>query len=173
MIINHKLVGAKFLPSPNYNKRPSNTNISLIVIHNISLPPKHYGGGFVEDFFLNKLDYNSHSYFKNLKNLKLSSHIFISRGGTISQFVPFDKRAWHAGESNYNGIHNCNNFSIGIELEGSDDIKYENQQYQKLNYIIKQLKKNYPITNIVGHSDIAPNRKTDPGSAFDWVKIKC
>ncbi len=173
MISKHKLANARFLPSPNYNNRPNNSNISLIVIHNISLPPKQYGGSFVEDFFLNKLDYNSHSYFKNLKNIKVSSHIFIKRDGDIVQFVPFDKRAWHAGESNYNGIENCNDFSIGIELEGSDDIGYENKQYQQLNYIIQQLKENYPIIDIVSHSYIAPERKTDPGDAFDWQKIKC
>lgn len=171
MIKNHKLLEAEFIVSPNYNERPSKTNISLIVIHNISLPPKQYGGNFIVDFFTNNLDISKHSYFKTIKNLQVSTHILIMRSGVITQFVAFDKRAWHAGESSYNGCSDCNNFSIGIELEGSDDEPYKNIQYQQLNSIIKQLKHNYPITDIVGHSFIAPKRKTDPGNSFDWHKL--
>ncbi len=168
---NHKLTEARFLPSPNYNQRPEQTIIDLIVIHGISLPPGVYGAEFVEDFFCNKLDYNQHSYFVTIKNLKVSAHLLIKRSGDVVQFVPFDKRAWHCGKSHHKGRDNCNDFSIGIEIEGSDNIAYNNVQYQRLNRIISVLKQNYPIENLVGHSDISPERKTDPGSAFDWSKV--
>lgn len=168
---NHRLLGVKYSQSPNYNQRP-NQDISLLVIHNISLPPKTYGGNFIEDFFLNKLNTKAHPYFKTLVDVKVSAHLLIKRSGEVIQFVSFDQLAWHAGKSNYKGRESCNDFSIGIELEGSDDINYEEKQYQQLNNIINTLKNHYPISDIVGHSDIAPGRKTDPGKAFDWQKIQ-
>ena len=161
---------AKYISSPNCSPRES-TVIDLIVIHNISLPPRQFGNDFVEKFFTNQLDKNSHPYFEEIYNLKVSAHIFIKRDGEIIQFVPFDKKAWHAGESKFKNRENCNDFSIGIELEGVDDLDYEETQYQALKKIIATIKKHYPIKNIVGHSDIAPGRKTDPGQSFNWEKI--
>ena len=141
------------------------------MIHNISLPPDTFNNDYIEQFFTNQLDFNAHPYFKSIQNMQVSAHLLIKRDGSIIQFVPFDKRAWHAGQSNFKGRKNCNDFSIGIELEGGDDIKYTNQQYQTLNDSIKVLNSYYPLTDIVGHSDIAPRRKTDPGAAFDWSRI--
>ncbi|CAC9433938.1 N-acetylmuramoyl-L-alanine amidase (EC AmpD [uncultured Gammaproteobacteria bacterium] len=171
MIENHLLACAKQVPSLNYNERP-NDKVSLVVIHNISLPPKQFGGDCVEQFFTNQLDFGAHPYFQTLIGIEVSAHLFIKRGGEVIQFVPFNKRAWHAGQSNFKGKENCNDFSIGIELEGGDDIEYTDRQYQALNDSIKALKSQYLITDIVGHSDIAPGRKTDPGDAFNWSKIK-
>ncbi len=171
MIENHLLALAKQVPSPNYNERP-NDEVSLVVIHNISLPPKEFGNDYIEQFFTNKLDFGAYPYFQTLIGIEVSTHLFIKRDGEIVQFVPFDKRAWHAGQSNFVGRENCNDFSIGIELEGSDNIVYEALQYQVLKTILDQLKSHYPITDVVGHSDIAPGRKTDPGDAFNWSKIK-
>lgn len=157
------------IPSPNFSERA--TIVDMLVIHNISLPPNKFDNNYVIDFFCNKLDYSKHPYFQTIKNTKLSSHLFIKREGEIIQFVDFDKKAWHAGESCFLGRDNCNNFSIGIELEGTDDIKYTDEQYRQLNLVIKFLSKKYYIKHIVGHNDIAPNRKTDPGKNFDWRKI--
>ncbi len=168
------LSSATYTPSPNFDERP-HQEIDLLVIHNISLPPGEFAGGFVQDFFLNKLDINHHPYFKSLAQLKVSSHLFIRREGEIFQFVPFAKRAWHAGKSLYKGRENCNNFSIGIELEGTDTMPYTEQQYHQLAQTTCALMCTYPkIThdNIVGHSDIAPTRKSDPGPAFDWSYYK-
>jgi AmpD protein len=170
MVKYHWLTGAKQLPCVNFNERPD-TPISLIVIHNISLPPKKFGGRYIEDFFANQLDASHHPYFASIENLKVSSHLLIKRTGEVLQFVPFNKRAWHAGESCFKQQQNCNDFSIGIELEGTDDINYTQEQYKALNHAIKALKSCYLITDIVGHSDISPGRKTDPGKAFDWNKI--
>ena len=144
-----------------------------IVIHAISLPPKEYGGDYVENFFLNKLKISDHEYFKEIKDLKVSSHLYIKRDGEIIQFVPFDKRAWHAGESSFNGEFDCNDFSIGIELEGSDCDNFTDHQYQVLIDVTKQLMNEYPDVkknSIKGHSDIAPGRKTDPGDRFEWTR---
>jgi AmpD protein len=149
-----------------------NAKVSLLVIHNISLPPGKYGGEFVEKFFTNSLDPSIDPFFDKIKNLKVSSHFVIDRLGNLVQYVSTDNSAWHAGDSLWNGRTNCNDFSIGIELEGSDNIQYTNPQYEKLNELIDCLSKKYPIKDIVGHSDIAPNRKTDPGVAFQWNKIK-
>ncbi|SFV87031.1 N-acetylmuramoyl-L-alanine amidase AmpD [hydrothermal vent metagenome] len=160
----------KQIPSPNYNERPEG-EISLLVIHNISLPPNEFGNHYIEQFFTNQLDFKAHPYFQTLKNLQVSAHLLIKRDGSVIQFVAFDKRAWHAGQSNFNGREDCNDFSIGIELEGADDIAYTDKQYKALNENIKTLKSQYPITTVVGHNDIAPGRKTDPGDAFDWSKI--
>lgn len=174
-IEDHLLKDIKFLKSPNFNNRPEEKNISLIVVHSISLPPKEYGGNYVESFFLNKLCISDHEYFKRIKDLKVSPHLYIKRDGGLIQFVPFNKRAWHAGVSSFLGRENCNDYSIGIELEGSDDSKFEDQQYHSLLTLIRLLIKTYPnLTKekLVGHSDISPGRKTDPGPMFEWRKLK-
>lgn len=165
------LSSAKICLSPHFNERPANTSIDMIVIHNISLPPGQFGGGFIEDFFSGKLNPSLHPYFETIKDLRVSSHIVIDRQGLITQFVPFHLRAWHAGESSWQGRDNCNDYSIGIELEGTDDLPFTEAQYLSLNQLVNLLQKTYPaITSdrLVGHSDIAPGRKTDPGRLFDW-----
>ena len=172
-IDNHLVKEVKFLKSPNFNNRPAEESISLIVIHSISLPPKQYGGSYVEEFFLNNLNISDHESFKEIQDLKVSSHLYIKRDGEIIQFVPFNKRAWHAGDSVFKGVPNCNDFSIGIELEGADDDIFTEEQYNALVSATKEIIKKYPLIskdNITGHSEIAPNRKTDPGNKFDWVK---
>jgi len=161
---------AKVCSSPNCSDRDSG-EISLIVIHNISLPPGKYGGGFIEKFFTNQLLPEEHPYFEEIFEMKVSSHLLIERDGSITQFVPFNKKAWHAGVSSYLGRENCNEFSIGIELEGTDDTAYTKDQYNSLIEVTIELMKAYPDiqkNSIVGHSDIAPGRKTDPGKSFDW-----
>ena len=161
---------AKICLSPNCSSREKG-EISLLVIHNISLPPGKFGGGHVEEFFQNILDPQAHPYFDEIKELKVSSHLYIDRDGSITQFVPFDKKAWHAGVSNFNGRENCNEFSIGIELEGTDELEYTQEQYDTLVEVSRELMVSYPLItkgNIVGHCDIAPGRKTDPGKTFDW-----
>lgn len=165
------LEGVRRLPSPNCDERPDVSEIDLVVIHGISLPPKKYGGPYVECFFTNCLDTTVDPYFREISHLKVSSHIYITREGDLTQFVPFNLRAWHAGESEFRGRCQCNDFSIGIELEGCDEEPYEIGQYEKTAEIIRLLMSNWPgITpeRIVGHSDIAPGRKTDPGPGFDW-----
>ena len=165
---------AQYFDSPNYDRRPSGVDIKIIVLHGISLPPGEYGFENIRDFFLNKLDHNKHPFFIEIKHLQVSSHLLIDRSGKVYQFVSFDKRAWHAGESSFQGKNNCNDFSIGIELEGSDNDDYTKMQYDSLARIIGVLTKFYPTINarnIVAHSDIAPNRKTDPGPAFDWFSL--
>ena len=160
--------------SPNCDERPLDTDINLIVIHGISLPPKQYGGSHIDQLFTNNLDPGEHPYFKEICGLTVSSHLFIDRRGVITQYVPFNLRAWHAGESEFNGKKVCNDFSIGIELEGCDDEPYEELQYETLAKVIRVLISNLPALQkdrIVGHSDISPGRKTDPGPAFDWNKL--
>ena len=173
-IKNHVIQGIKFIESPNQNERPNHPQISLIVIHSISLPPKKYNNDHIEKFFLNELDHSLDIFYKDIEGLKVSSHILIKRTGEIIQFVPFDKRAWHAGISSYKGRENCNDFSIGIELEGCDDEAFEKQQYQSLSRLINFLSIDLKINkqNIVGHADIAPGRKTDPGPFFDWTLLQ-
>jgi len=163
--------GVEYYPSPNCDERPSSTAINLLVIHNISLPPGEFGTNAVIEFFCNRLDHEAHPSYSSIKNLRVSSHLYIRRTGQIIQFVPFHQRAWHAGESSFAGVSRCNDFSIGIELEGTDNLSYTNEQYQQLAIVTQSLMQCYPgITpdRIVGHSDIAPTRKTDPGPAFDW-----
>ena len=170
-IKDHKIEDIAFLESPNFNDRPDPNNISLIVIHSISLPSRNYNNDNVESFFLNNLDISKNEYFKEISDLKVSSHLYIKRSGRIIQFVPFDKRAWHAGISNYKGKEDCNDFSIGIELEGCDDDVYEEEQYNSLIQVTKALIEEYDLISknrIAGHSDIAPQRKTDPGKYFEW-----
>lgn len=174
-IKNHLIENIKFLQSPNFDIRPKKIDISLIVIHSISLPPTIFGNEYVENFFLNKLEIADNEYINSIKDMKVSSHIYIKRTGEIIQFVPFDKRAWHAGESSYKNVENCNDYSIGIELEGFEDISFEDIQYNKLSEIIDCLIQNYPNINserIVSHSEIAPGRKSDPGPLFDWKRLK-
>jgi N-acetyl-anhydromuramoyl-L-alanine amidase len=166
---------AAYAPSPHCNHRPDET-IDMIVVHGISLPPAQFGSKFIEDFFCGTLDHTTHPYFDSIKHLKVTSHLLIDRQGVITQFVPFHLRAWHAGISSFQGKNECNDFSIGIELEGTDDIPYEKIQYQRLAEVINALRTVYPaITRerIVGHSDIAPGRKTDPGEVFDWLSLDC
>lgn len=161
--------------SPNYNQRPDGGDISLLVIHNISLPPREYGGCFIEDFFLNRLDHALHPYFATIKGVAVSAHILIKRDGNALQFVNFCDRAWHAGASHFAGLDNCNDFSIGVELEGTDEEPFTPAQYDRLVDLTIDIMNTYPqITpeRIVGHSDIAPGRKTDPGAAFDWSAYK-
>lgn len=175
MIQNGWWIQASQVLSPNFNERPTGYEIDLLVIHNISLPPKVYGEGHVHDFFLNKLDCNYHPYFASLENLQVSAHAFIERTGDTTQFVSFDKRAWHAGRSVYDGRVECNDFSVGIELEGTDDEAYTDEQYGRLVELSAVIMNTYPkitLDRIVGHSDIAPDRKTDPGPSFNWQLYK-
>lgn len=165
------ITGAKQLASPNFNRRPLNEALSLLVIHNISLPPRQFGTPFVEDFFLNRLDVDIDPFFEEIADLKVSAHLFIKRTGDVVQFVNFNDRAWHAGVSSFKGREGCNDFSIGIELEGTDDLAYEDVQYQVLAVISCLIEESYPALSeesTLGHSDIAPGRKTDPGDSFDW-----
>ena len=170
-ITDHRLDIAQQQPSPNCDDRPTD-DLSLVVIHGISLPIGQFGGPEVAAFFCNQLDFTSHPDFAELCDFQVSSHLFIRRDGAVIQFVPFNRRAWHAGESVYQGRQNCNDFSIGIELEGVDAAPYEDAQYQLLIPICSALRRCYGITALVGHSDIAPGRKTDPGPAFDWERFR-
>lgn len=167
------LEGARQIASPNCDDRPDD-EISLLVVHNISLPPGQFGGGWIDDLFTNRLDPGKHDYFREIHQMRVSSHVLIRRDGEIVQYVPFDKRAWHAGESSFEGRAACNDFSIGVELEGTDSVPYTEEQYRQLAGLIADLQNHYPhITHdrITGHRDIAPERKTDPGEAFDWGKM--
>lgn len=164
------LKGARFIPSPNFDERPPDEPIVLLVIHNISLPPRQYQGDAIIEFFTNRLDTSAHEYFRMIGDLKVSAHFLIRRDGEIIQFVNCNLRAWHAGLSRWKERERCNDFAIGIELEGSDFDPYEDVQYEKLVELTKALKQVYPIEDIVGHSSIAPNRKTDPGPFFDWER---
>lgn len=162
-------------PSPNFNARPVPNDVSLLVLHSISLPPKQFGGGHIQTFFCNQLQADLHPYFETIADLQVSAHLLIDRHGQITQFVSFDDRAWHAGRSSYAGRVECNDYSIGIELEGDDHTPYSSAQYDCLQQLIPLLRQAYPeITRdrITGHSDIAPERKTDPGPAFDWPRLK-
>lgn len=159
---------ANRIDSPNWDDRPPDTTISLLVIHCISLPPGVFGGNQVVELFTNKLDTAADPYYAGLVGLRVSSHFYIRRDGSLVQFVPCCKRAWHAGASQWAGRPRCNDFSIGIELEGTEDTPYEAAQYCCLAELVKLLRSAYPISDVVGHSDIAPGRKTDPGPAFDW-----
>ena len=154
-----------------FSPRCQNDQISLLVVHNISLPAGEFGGSHISDLFLGKIDANAHPSFADIVQLQVSAHCLIRRDGSIIQYVSFDDKAWHAGESCFNNTDNCNDFSIGIELEGTDDIPYKEAQYRQLARLTASLQQNYPLItsdNIVGHCDIAPERKTDPGPAFDW-----
>ncbi len=174
-IANHLLHPARQLASPNRSERESTDDISLLVIHNISLPPGIFGGGYVDDLFCNCLDASIHPFFAEIDQLRVSAHLLIERAGRVTQYVPFDCKAWHAGQSCFLGREACNDFSIGIELEGSDDTLFTDRQYATLAAITRVLMECYPaITGerVVGHSDIAPGRKTDPGPKFDWQRYR-
>ena len=166
---------ARQYPSQNCDARPDESDISLVVIHGISLPPGEFGGAGIDQLFTNTLDPDEHPYYEEIHQLKVSSHLLIRRDGELVQYVPFNKRAWHAGESTHEGREQCNDFAIGIELEGTDDLPYEAVQYERLSEVIRLLCDSYPKLNsncITGHCDIAPGRKTDPGPAFDWGKLQ-
>lgn len=162
--------GLRRVASPNHDSRPVHTAIELLVIHNISLPPNEYGGEAIERFFTNVLDHSEHPYYEQLQCVRVSSHFLVRRDGQVIQFVPCNKRAWHAGVSTWRGRSRCNDFSIGIELEGSDFEPFTERQYDTLVRLTRRLKRAYPIRDITGHSDIAPGRKTDPGPFFDWER---
>lgn len=175
MIVDRRLSYARQLPSPNCSERPTGIAVELLVIHNISLPPGRYGQGYIEALFRNQLDSAVDPYFEEIAHLQVSAHLLIDRQGEVTQFVPFDKKAWHAGQSLFNGRDNCNDFSIGIELEGTDTEAFTSDQYESLIQICRELMAQYPritLDSIVGHSDIAPGRKTDPGPFFDWARFR-
>ena len=164
--------GASVVPSPNFDQRPEGVEIDLIVIHSISLPPGQYGGLGIEQLFTNQLDPAAHPYYAQIAGLKVSSHFLIKRDGALVQFVPVAQRAWHAGVSNWQGRERCNDFSIGIELEGDDDTPFETAQYLTLQALLKSLVDLWPIKAITSHAHIAPVRKTDPGPCFDWSQVE-
>jgi AmpD protein len=171
----NRLLEARQVSSPNCDDRPDGDDISLIVIHGISLPPGEYGGHWIDALFTNRLDPDAHPYFAGIAHVRVSSHLLVMRDGGVVQYVPFRKRAWHAGESCYQGRNRCNDYSIGIELEGQDDEPYTTQQYDRLAEIIRLLARTFPgvsVERICGHSDIAPGRKSDPGVAFDWPALR-
>ncbi|MDG4813012.1 1,6-anhydro-N-acetylmuramyl-L-alanine amidase AmpD [Hydrogenovibrio sp. 3SP14C1] len=167
----HVFNEARYIESPNFDNRPDEDDLDLIVVHGISLPPGQFGGPGVEQLFTNQLDPAEDPYYQQIQSLKVSSHLFINRAGTLFQFVPLNRRAWHAGVSNFNGRSACNDFSIGIELEGTDKTPYTASQYKTLKDVISEILKQYPSlssNHIKGHCDIAPGRKTDPGDYFMW-----
>jgi AmpD protein len=166
------LRGARLVESPNCDDRPPGTRITLLVIHGISLPPGEFGGEGVVRLFTNTLDWTAHPFYETLRGLRVSAHFFVRRSGEIIQFVPCGRRAWHAGQSSWRGREGCNDFSVGVELEGIDTGPYTERQYTQLVRLAAALRRRYPIAEIVAHSDIAPGRKTDPGPAFDWGRLR-
>lgn len=169
-----RLLGARWQPSPNCDERPPGTLIDLIVIHGISLPPGRFGGPWIDALFQNRLDPTAHPYFRTIHDLQVSAHLLIRRDGQLTQYVAFQRRAWHAGRSSFRGRSRCNDFALGIELEGSDTVPYDERQYPVLVQVIHALRQAYPALTadrIAGHAEIAPGRKTDPGPAFDWTRL--
>ncbi len=164
-------LAAERLDSPNFGERPPAAEVSLVVVHNISLPPGEFGGNWVEDFFLNRLDVGAHPYFAEIAGLQVSAHFYVRRDGRVIQFVGCDRRAWHAGRSTWCGRDNCNDYSVGIELEGCDELPFTEAQYAALWPLLDALRQRYPIAAVAGHSDIAPGRKSDPGPHFDWAAL--
>jgi AmpD protein len=162
---------ARHLPSPNQDARPAGARIELLLIHNISLPPGQFGSGDIERLFSNRLDHQAHPYFATLRALRVSAHFLIARDGTLTQFVGCAERAWHAGESVFEGRPRCNDFSIGVELEGTDTLAYTDAQYDVLAPLARTLFAAYPLRAVRGHSDVSAPRKTDPGAAFDWPRL--
>ena len=163
---------AVWRPSPNHDDRPEQEPVTLLVVHGISLPPGEFGQGAVEALFCNVLNRDAHPYFRQVADLRVSAHFLIARSGSLTQFVSCDRRAWHAGISQWRGRERCNDFSIGVELEGADDVRYEPGQYESLVRLIIALRGRYPLADVIGHSDIAPGRKTDPGPAFEWDRLE-
>lgn len=166
------LEGALFVPSPNCDMRPQGVRVDLIVIHNISLPPGEYGGKGVVELFTNSLDESAHPYYRTLSGLKVSAHFFVRRNGEVIQFVPTSQRAWHAGMSSWKGREKCNDYSVGIELEGTDFSPFTDMQYDALAQLTHAILEKYPGCDLAGHSDISPGRKTDPGPFFDWNRYR-
>lgn len=169
------LEGARHVPSPNQDARPEGAEPELVVVHGISLPPGELGGPWIDHLFTNRLDPEAHPYFREIADLRVAAHVLIRRDGELVQYVPFDRRAWHAGVSRWRGREAVNDFSVGIELEGTDDSPYEPVQYRRLAELVRALAATYPgITpdRLAGHSDVAPDRKTDPGPAFDWGRLR-
>lgn len=164
--------GVRHRPSPNHDARPGDEDPYLLVIHNISLPPGVFQGDAIIDFFQNRLDIGSHPWFENIRDLRVSAHFLIRRDGTIVQFVPTTLRAWHAGVSSFEGRERCNDFSIGIELEGTDTLAYTDAQYARLDVLAAAIRTRHPIRAVQGHEHIAPGRKTDPGPSFDWKRFE-
>lgn len=165
---------ARQCPSPNQDERPDPADLSLIVLHGISLPPGSFGGDEIEALFTNRLDWDAHPYFDGIRGLEVSAHLLLRRDGSLVQFVPFQCRAWHAGPSSFRGRSRCNDFAIGIEIEGTDDTPYDDRQYAVLPAILEALTDTYPglsLRRVAGHCDIAPGRKRDPGPAFDWLRL--
>lgn len=166
------LSGIRRVYSPNFDARPAETEVSLLVIHNISLPPGVFTGDAIIDLFTNRLDGAAHPYFETIKDLRVSAHFLVRRDGEAIQFVACDDRAWHAGQSQWHGRSACNDYSIGIELEGADEVPFSDAQYRTLGELTRTIRRRYPIADIVGHSDIAPGRKTDPGPCFEWERFR-
>ena len=162
---------ARQIRSPNRDARPPGVSIDLIVVHGISLPPGEFGGDAIAQLFTNTLDSRAHPYFESIAGLRVSSHFLIRRDGELVQFVSCNERAWHAGASSWKARDRCNDFSIGIELEGTDDVPYAAAQYTMLARLLRAIRRAYPIVDVVGHSDVAPGRKTDPGPTFDWPRL--
>lgn len=166
------LDGARRRLSPNHDARPADTPVTLVVVHGISLPPGEFGGDAVERLFTNRLDPTAHPFYATIAQLRVSAHFYVRRDGTTVQFVPCGLRAWHAGVSSWQGRERCNDFSVGIELEGTDTRAYTARQYHRLARLVRALQRHYPITHVAGHSDVAPGRKTDPGPAFAWSRLR-
>ena len=164
--------GARWVPSPHYDRRPEDARVELVVIHNISLPPGEYGGPWIDDLFLGRLDAEAHPYFREIAAMRVSSHFLVRRDGELVQYVPCELRAWHAGVSSWKGRSRCNDFSVGIELEGSDDVPFAEPQYETLAALTRALVVRYGALELAGHSDVAPGRKTDPGPFFDWDRYR-
>ena len=164
--------GATACASPNFDERPAGETISLVVLHSISLPPGEYGGDAIERLFTNRLDWDAHPYYQRIRGLRVSAHFLLRRDGRALQFVSCEQRAWHAGQSVWRGRENCNHYSIGIELEGLEGERFDAAQYLTLARLLRALAARYPITEVVGHEDVAPQRKTDPGSGFDWWHLR-
>lgn len=174
LIIDHKLCGVKHRSSAHCDDKPSG-EVSLVVLHCISLPEGHYGNSHIDDLFMGCIDCDAHESFSSLSGLRVSAHVVIDRNGSVTQYVPFDRRAWHAGASSFNGREKCNDYSVGIELEGTDKTVFTDAQYRSLDAVLKALLSHYgelTPAKIVGHSDIAPERKTDPGIGFDWQRVR-
>ncbi|HXZ48632.1 MAG TPA: 1,6-anhydro-N-acetylmuramyl-L-alanine amidase AmpD [Usitatibacter sp.] len=163
---------AQWRPSPHCDERPAGERISLVVIHGISLPPGEFGGPHVDDLFMGRLDPAAHPYFREIDGLRVSAHFLVRRDGTLVQYVPCAQRAWHAGRSSWKGREACNDFSVGIELEGADDVPYAEPQYETLARLVAALFERYGPLDVAGHSDVAPGRKTDPGPWFDWPRLR-
>jgi N-acetyl-anhydromuramoyl-L-alanine amidase len=166
-----RLAPCRFVASPNHDERPAGEALTLLVVHSISLPPGEYGGDAIERLFTNCLDPSAHPYFREIEGLRVSSHFLIRRDGELVQFVPVDRRAWHAGDSRWRGRARCNDFSLGAELEGMDDGPFEAAQYATLADLIRALRARLPLRDLAAHSDIAPGRKTDPGPGFGWARL--